>query len=162
MLIPKERVAVLIGKKGSDRRELEKLGGVKLWIDTNTNEVTVNGSSADKIYFAKRVVELVGRGFSPKSAIKLFDDKYSSDIINITDFGGKERKHRERIIGRLIGSKGKTKAIIEKETNTEIVVYGKTVSVLGRLEDIENARLAIESILRGSKEGTAFKFLKQE
>ena len=120
ILIPMERIAVLIGKKGNDRRALEKLGKVKFWIDSNSNEVTINSNDVDKIYFAKRVVELVGRGFSPKSAIKLFDDKYSSDIINITDFGGKERKHRERIIGRLIGSKGKTKAIIEKETNTSI------------------------------------------
>ncbi|MBT3582515.1 RNA-processing protein [Candidatus Woesearchaeota archaeon] len=162
ILIPMERIAVLIGKKGNDRRALEKLGKVKFWIDSNSNEVTINSNDVDKIYFAKRVVELVGRGFSPKSAAKIFDDKYSAELIDLSDFGAKERKQRERMVGRLIGTKGRTKLIMEKETNTEIVIYGKTIGILGKSDDVENARQAIEAILTGSKQGTAYKILKQD
>ena len=125
ILIPKERIAVLIGKKGEDRRTLEKIGGVKFWIDSNTNEVTINGSDAEKIFVAKRVVELVGRGFSPTSAGKVFDDNYCAELVDMRDFGAKERKQRERMVGRLIGTRGKTKAVMEKETGTEIIVYGR-------------------------------------
>jgi ribosomal RNA assembly protein len=161
ILIPKDRIAVLIGKKGEDRRALEKIGKIKFWIDSNTNEVTVNGSDVDKIFIAKRVVELVGRGFSPRSAAKVFDDKYCAALVDMRDFGAKERKQRERMVGRLIGTKGKTKAVMEKETNTEIIVYGKTVGILGKPEDVEAARMAVEALLRGSKQGSAFRLLKQ-
>jgi ribosomal RNA assembly protein len=162
ILIPQERVAALIGKGGSSRKEIEKKGGVKLWVDSNSNEITINGNDVDKLYFAKQVIELVGRGFAPKNACKLFDDKYCAEIIDITDFGAKEKKARQRILGRLIGTKGKSKNIIEKETNTEIVVFGKTVAILGKAEDVEHARRAVEALLSGSQYGSAFKFLKDK
>ena len=66
------------------------------------------------------------------------------------------------MVGRLIGTKGRTKLIMEKETNTEIVIYGKTIGILGKSDDVENARQAIEAILTGSKQGTAYKILKQD
>ena len=160
VLIPKDRIAVLIGKKGEDRRAIEKLGKVKLWIDSNTNEVTINSSKVDNIFFAKKVVMLVGRGFSPSSAAKVFNDKYCAELIDMRDYGAKERKQRERMVGRVIGTKGKTKAIIEKESNTEVIVYGKTVGILGQPEDVDRARRALESILEGSKSVTAFRILK--
>jgi len=160
VLIPQERVAVLIGKKGADRRNLEQKGDVKLWIDSKTHEITINGAE-DKIYFAARVVELVGRGFSPDTACKVFDDRYCAEIINLRDFGAKERKTRKSMLARLIGTEGKTKHIIEKDTNTAIVIYGKTVGIIGKPEDVEHARLAVEAILTGSKQGTAYKFLRE-
>jgi ribosomal RNA assembly protein len=161
VLIPKDRVAILIGRKGTSRRQIEKLGGVKLWVDSNSSEITLNGSNLNRIYFTKKVVELVARGFSPKSACKLFDEKYAAEILELRDFNAKERKDRKRILGRLIGTQGKTKNIIEKDTNTEIIIYGKTVSILGKTEDVEHARLAVESLLGGSKFGRAFRALKE-
>ena len=161
ILIPKDRIAVLIGKSGSSRKKIEKLGKIKLWIDSNSNEITINSRDADKIYFARKVVELIGRGFSPDSACRLFDDKYCAEIVDIRDFGGKERKDRKRILGRIIGSEGRTKHIIERETGTEIVVYGKTVSIIGEPEDAERARQAVETILSGSRQATAYRHLKE-
>ncbi len=160
ILIPKERIAILIGKKGADRRQIEKLGNVKIWVDSNSNEITVNANDIDKIYFARKVIELIARGFSPRSAMKLFNDKYCAEIIDIRDFGAKERKDRKRIIGRIIGTDGKTKRIIEKETHTEIVIYGKTAGIIGKPEDVDSARRSIESILSGSKQGSAYRILK--
>jgi ribosomal RNA assembly protein len=159
ILIPKERIAVLIGKSGTSRRSIEQKGKVKLWVDSNTNEVSISGT-VNNIYFAKKVVELVGRGFSPKSALKLYDEKFSAELCDVTDFGVKERKDRKRMLARIIGTKGKSKNIIEKETNTEIVIYGKTIGILGKPEDVEQARRAIEALLQGSEYGSAFRLLK--
>lgn len=160
VLIPAERIAVLIGKSGVSRKRIEQKGKVRLWINSSSNEVTINGAAAGDIYFTKQVVELIGRGFSPESACKLFDDRFCAEVVDIRDFGAKERKDRKRILGRIIGTKGKAKNIVEKETNTEIVIYGKTVGILGKPEDVERARHAIECLLSGSRHGTAYKHLK--
>jgi ribosomal RNA assembly protein len=160
ILIPKERIAVLIGKGGSSRRKIEKLTKVKLWIDTDTNEVTVNASDSEAIFLAKQVVSLVGRGFSPDSACKVLDDRYIADIVDVRDFGAAQRKDRTRLLGRIIGSEGKTKRKIEIETNTEIVIYGKTVGIIGKPEDVMKAKQAVEAVLSGSEQATAYRLLR--
>ena len=42
----------------------------------------------------------------------------------------------------------------------KIVVYGKTIGLLGRPEAVVHARHAVEALLTGSTHGTAYKFLK--
>jgi ribosomal RNA assembly protein len=160
ILIPKERIAVLIGKKGASRKKIEKLTKVKLWIDTTTNEVSFNASDAEAIFLGKQVVSLVGRGFSPESACKVLDDKYIADIVDVRDFGAAQRQDRKRLLGRIIGTDGKTKHKIETETNTEIVIYGKTVGILGKPEDVMKAKQAVEAVLSGSEQATAYRLLK--
>ena len=161
ILIPKDRIAVLIGKKGEARQSIEKLGKVKLWIDSNSNEVTINGS-VDGIYFARKVIELIGRGFSPESASKLFSEKFCAEVLDVSDFGAKNSKDRKRILARVIGTQGKSKHIIERNTGTEIVVYGKTVGILGKPDQVEHARRAVEALLSGSKHGSAYRLLKEK
>jgi ribosomal RNA assembly protein len=162
ILIPKERIAVLIGKAGSARKKIERLTKLKLWIDTDTNEVSFNSSSADAIFFAKQVVTLVGRGFSPDSACKVLDDRYIADIVDVRDFGASQRTDRKRLLGRIIGTDGKTKRKIEIETNTEIVIYGKTVGILGKPEDVMKAKQAVEAVLSGSEQATAYRLLRDK
>jgi len=160
VLIPKERVAVLIGKKGEARKRIEKEGKVKIWINSDSNEITIHGKDAEDVFFTKNVVELIGRGFSPDSACKILTGEYCADVFSIRDFGAKERKDRQRLLGRLIGTQGKAKRTIEKETTTEIVIYGKTIGILGKPENVDHARRAVEALLIGSTHGTAYKFLK--
>lgn len=158
ILIPKERIAVLIGKKGVGRKQMETKGNVKIWIDSDSNEVSIHGKSAEDVYFARQAVELIGRGFSPESACKVLTGEFCAELCDVRDFGAKEKKDRQRVLGRLIGTKGKAKNSIERETNTEIIVYGKTVGIIGKPEDVGHARRAVESLLSGSRHGTAYKF----
>ena len=63
----------------------------------------------------------------------------------------------ERIKGRIIGDGGKARVNMENLSNTNITVYGKTVSVIGEPIQLKLAIDAIESLLSGSMHGHVYK-----
>ena len=65
------------------------------------------------------------------------------------------------IKSRLIGTKGKTRISIEECSGCFISIYGKTVSIIGKYEQINIAREAINMIIRGSKHSKVYSFLQQ-
>jgi len=159
ILIPKERVAILIGSKGETKKQIEKKGKLKLKIFKD-GLVKIKAKDALQLWIGRQVVEAVGRGFNPKIAQKIFKEENSFELISLRDFG-KSKKKLERLRGRVIGTNGKTKRIIEKYTNTHISIYGKTIGIIGPTEGVQLARQAIEMILSGAKQGTAYRFLEQ-
>ncbi|MEK6826272.1 MAG: RNA-processing protein, partial [Nanoarchaeota archaeon] len=84
------------------------------------------------------------------------------EIINIKDFAGKSEKKLVRIKARLIGTKGKARRVIENMTNTEIVIYGKTISIIGKVENVDVAKRGTEILLRGAPHGNAYKYIERE
>ena len=71
--IPKKRVAVLIGTKGSTKRKIEKITSTKLTIDSELGFVTIKGEDSLKTYQTKSVIEAIGRGFNPNIALSLLN-----------------------------------------------------------------------------------------
>ena len=51
--IPKERVAVLIGKKGEIKKQIEEATNTKIKIDSNEGDVFISSKDALKVYTAK-------------------------------------------------------------------------------------------------------------
>ena len=47
-------------------------------------------------------------------------------------------------------------------TETYLSVYGKTISILGRPENVTTARKAIESLLAGSPHASVYKWLEKK
>lgn len=158
ILIPKSRIAVLIGEKGRDRKLIEKLGKVKLWIDSKEGLVEIKGEAVD-IWLAIKVVEAIGRGFSPRDAIILFKEGYAFEKINLK---AKTKKRQSTMKSRVIGTGGKIKELIQQKTNTLIAIQGKTICILGKSEDVMLARQTIERIVEGSKQGSALKYLQDK
>lgn len=158
--IPKDRIAVLIGKQGSMKKEIESQTETKLEIDSEEGDIFVSGNDALKLYSAREIIKAVGRGFNPEIALSLLKTDYVLEIINIADFI-KNKNHLERIRGRLIGSEGKSRRIIEDMAECNICVYGKTVSVIGLNENLPTAKKAIEMLLTGAPHSTVFKFLEK-
>ena len=78
-------------------------------------------------------------------------------IINLREFGGKSPEQIERIKGRIIGDGGKARVNVENLSNTNITVYGKTVSIIGEPTQLKLAIDAIESLLGGSMHGYVYK-----
>ena len=75
--IPKDRVAVLIGKNGEIKRELEERTGAKLNIDSETGEVEVDTEKVFEAIFHLTVLEIIraiGRGITPEKALRLLQD----------------------------------------------------------------------------------------
>ena len=158
VLIPKTRVAVVIGKKGSTKRSLEKYTRTKLKIGKE-GDVFIIGEDNLDVFIATSVIRAVGRGFNPDIARLLLNDEYTFEVINIKDFTkGSERK-LERLKSRLIGTKGGARHNIEKNTGTNISIFGKTVAIIGKYEQAILAKNAVEKLLKGSPHGNVYKYI---
>ncbi|MDA4128654.1 MAG: KH domain-containing protein [Thaumarchaeota archaeon] len=161
--VPLDRVGVLIGKGGSTMKSFEEKLGVEIVIDSKEGSVTVRAASFDSgdPLTAVRVVEAIGRGFSPHRARKLFDEDTAFEVIDLRDFAGKSDKAMERIRGRIIGLNGKSRRVIEELTECYISVYGRTVSIIGGVSDIQLASEAVRMLASGSPHKTVFNVLQK-
>lgn len=164
--IPKERIGVLIGKEGATKEHVENLTQTKLDIESETGSVTISPSENMEdplaVWKARYIIKAIGRGFSPETALKLLDDDYILDIINLPDFVGKSKKAILRQKGRIIGREGRTKEIIKEMTSVDISVYGKTVALIGDMERIQIAKEAVQMILEGIRHKTVYSFLEKK
>ena len=64
-----------------------------------------------------------------------------------------------RLKGRVIGQEGKARKYIESYCDVKMVVYGKTIGLVGELEKVAMAKQAIEMLLEGSPHGNVYKWL---
>ena len=159
--IPKERVAVLIGKRGKEKTFLEDETKTRINVDSKEGDVVITGNDAISLFSAREMIKAIGRGFNPEAARLLLKQDYVFESINLADFV-KTKDHLKRIKGRIIGSSGKSRKVIEELSESEICVYGKTVSMIGYVESCGLARKAIEMLLRGSTHATVYRWLEKE
>jgi ribosomal RNA assembly protein len=159
--IPKERIAILIGTKGETTKAIYKKTKIHLNIDSGTGEVLIEGEGED-FFKAVDIVKAIGRGFSPERAFNLSKKDCLLKIIEIPEFTGKNASAQEAKRGRVIGKHGQARKEIEKSTGAMISVYGKTVSIIADVKDIEKATDAVELLLQGSSHETVEHFLKHE
>ncbi len=159
--IPKERVAVLIGKNGETKKELEESTSTEIDIDSKEGDVTLTGADAIQLYTAREIIKAVARGFNPEIAKNLLKQDYTYEQISIKDFISNPN-HLARLKGRVIGTEGKSRKMIEELSEADISVYGKTISIIGRAENVDTARRAIESLLSGSPHANVYKWLEKQ
>ncbi|HVP41075.1 MAG TPA: KH domain-containing protein [Candidatus Krumholzibacteriaceae bacterium] len=165
--VPKERVAILIGPNGAVRTHIEEKLNVKLKIDSETGDVqiTLNPEAPDPtaLFRAKDIVTAIGRGFSPEHAYKLLDNEETIlEIIDLHETIGKSEADLKRLKGRVIGKEGRTRSLIEELTETNVSIYGHTISIIGGTEQVEIAKQAIRMLLRGSLHSTVYRFLHKK
>jgi ribosomal RNA assembly protein len=165
--IPKERVGVLIGPEGKTKKHAEEKLKVELQIDSEAGDVTItmaeNADDPSTLFKAKDLVTAIGRGFSPEHAFRLVRDEDAVlDVIDLRNAFGKSEADIKRVQGRIIGMNGKTRRIIEELTDTNVSVYGHTVSIIGTVEQVQIAREAIEMLVKGSMHGTVYRFLHRK
>ena len=158
ILIPKARVAVLIGTKGSVKRAIEKRGNIKLKISQD-GTVRIKADGALDLSVASDVVEAVGRGFNPNLAKELFKENFAFDLMRMEDYT--KKKGLKRIRGVIIGTRGKMRRSIEESTGTHISIYGKTICIVGPSDSIVKAHKAIEMLLTGAKHSSVYRFLEK-
>lgn len=158
--IPKARIPMLVGKRGTVKRLIEQRTKAKLQIDSSQGDVRISSDDGLHVYVAREVVTAVGRGFHPDTALKLTDMESSFIVLPLPESG--KKKYLLRIKGRLIGSEGKTRHIIEEMTETHISVYGKTVAIIGQQEHALAARKAVEMLLEGSPHAHVYRFLEKK
>ena len=162
--IPMERIGVLIGPGGETKRLLEAMTGTKILIDSESGEVTIDESAAKDKFLAIKVRDIVlaiGRGFSEERAFRLLGDDSYFVVLDIKDHA----RTPERIVqvrARVIGTRGKTRRIIEELTGADMSVYGHTVSLIADDFQLPIAQEAVEMLLRGSEHKTVYRFLERK
>ena len=159
--IPQERVAVLIGTNGTTKREIEETTKNKLEI-SKEGDVTISGNDGLELYVTKEIIKAIARGFNPKIALLLLKQDYTLEIIDMKTIAGKSKNTLLRLKGRVIGKGGKSREEIERLTDCNISVYGKTVGIIGETQAVSLARRAIAMLLQGSMHKTVFRFLEKQ
>lgn len=160
-MIPKERIAVLLGPNGQTKREIEKKTRCKIEVDSKSGDVSIEGEDAALALTATNVVRAIGRGFSPEHAYKLFDEDMYLEVIQLQDILGKNWKALQSKKGRIIGKEGMIRKKIEQDTRALISVYGKTVSIIGKPDAVERAVHAVNMLLKGAEHATVLNYLRQ-
>ncbi len=163
ILIPRERIGVVIGKKGETKKSLEEELGVRLEVDSRSGEVKIfaKQDNADMLLKAREIIRAIGRGFSPEKALLLKNDEYVLIVIDLTEYAN-TKNALVRIRSRLIGKKGKARLLIEEATNTYISIYGKTASIIGKWENAALAEEALRKLASGSPHSRVYDWLYQQ
>jgi len=157
--IPKDRVGVVIGKGGETKRLVEQKAGVTLDV-THEGSVSIKSEDGLNLWKGRDVVKAIGRGFNPKFALNLSKEGYAFTIINLDEiFHGRESDIK-RIKARVIGENGKARKTMETLSNSKISVYGKTVSIIAREEDMGPIEEALKMIMDGAHHAKVYKFLE--
>src|SRR3989344_7259721 len=159
--VPKSRSAVIIGKEGSVKKEIEEGTKTNLKIDSNEGDIFITGEDGLGIYSAREIIRAIARGFNPEVARNLLKPDYVFEIVDVSEYVGKSKEAMLRLKGRVIGKEGKTRHLIEELAECNISVFGKTISIIGTAESAANARRAIESLLRGSTHANVYKWLER-
>jgi len=161
--IPIERIGVLIGPRGVVKRRLEEHFDVRISIDSDSGSVEISPASGStdpaNIYTVMNIVKAIGRGFSPRKAMKLGEEDHGLVIIDLTDHVGRSKNALKRVRGRIIGRSGKARAMLEELTETLISVYGDTVAIIGRVDRLPVAREAVMMLIKGAFHSTVWRYL---
>ncbi len=152
--IPNKMKRILLKDK-EGRKNVEKLTNTNITIEEQTK---IEGESFG-VYQAKQVLKAFGRGFSIKEALCLLDDEYGLEIIDLSDLIN-SRNRMKIVKGRIIGTGGKTKELIEKYTETNLSISGKTVSILGTWDKIKVSKEAVMMLIEGCSHSRLYKWLE--
>jgi ribosomal RNA assembly protein len=159
--IPQDRIAVLIGKDGEVKELVEKETKTNLNIDSKEGDVSISGDDPISLFTCAEIVKAVGRGFNPEVALSLKKLDYILEIISISDYA-KTQNDVIRLRGRVIGKEGKARRVIEDILEVSVVIYGKTISIIGRGDSVALARRALESLLNGSPHSNVYQWLEKQ
>jgi ribosomal RNA assembly protein len=157
IVIPEERMK-LLKRDEKWKEQLRKFSDAKVELN---DEVSIESEDPFQVLRLKEVFKAFGRGFDFNTALNMLDEEYFLEIIEVKEFSGKSRKRQLVLKGRVIGTKGKMKKMIEKYCDVKIAIYGKTISILGRWNNLRKAKKAIEMILSGAMHTTVYRFLER-
>lgn len=158
--LEKDRVPVFIGKDGNMKKEIEEKFNSKIDIDSNTGEVIVESEVSVNIFVISNVISAVNMGHNPINAVKLEDENYVLDTIDIKDYV-RNHDRLKTVMGRIIGKEGSTRKIIEEVTRCSVSVKDSFVSVIGPYENILVVHEAIEMLAKGASHKSFYSFMER-
>lgn len=155
ILIPQKRAELLDKKLLAELRKR-----LKCKIELTENEIIIEGEPYDE-YNAKNVLTAFGRGFDLNKAYKLLSDDYFFQQINLKDVL-RNKDQIMRVKARIIGTQGKAKEYIESVSGADIAVFGSSISIIGKIDDIKVAEAAVRILVDGGTHKTAYLVMDKE
>ncbi len=137
------------------RKELEKKLNVK--IEIRGRKVVLDGDTVDE-YDALQVFEAIGFGFSVNRALALTEEDVVFRKIHIKNH---TKRSLRSVLGRLIGTYGKTRKTISEISGCDILVKGGEAGIIGDAERVEDVERAIIHLIEGSKQSNMYRFLER-
>ena len=160
--IPVDRVGSVVGKSGRTKLWIEEKCYVNLDIDSRSGEIHI--STDDKIsnpLLAVDLIQSIAHGFSKVRASNLLDEDKFLSIIDLTQYYKKSSHSISRIKSRVIGQNGKARQVIEELSDTNISVYGHSISIIGSFEQIKLVENAINLLISGAQHKTVYALLQK-
>lgn len=162
--VPGERIGVLIGRKGAVIGKIKQECRVNVDVESESGNVIVRYDSSSLIegnpFKALEIISAIARGFSPERAFKLLDEDFVFQLLDIKDYVGKSQSSMNRLKGRIIGERGKSRRTIEELSGADVSVYGHTVGFIGIFEAIKVAVEAIVLLSKGSSHRSVYAMLQ--
>jgi ribosomal RNA assembly protein len=162
--VPGERIGVLIGKKGAVVERIKQECRVGVEIESETGNVVVRYDSLSLLegnpFKALEVISAIARGFSPERAFKLLREDVVFQLVDMRDYVGTSQSSMNRLKGRIIGERGKSRRTIEELSGADVSVYGHTVGFIGIFQAIKVAVEAIIMLSRGSSHKSVYAMLQ--
>lgn len=162
--VPGERIGVLIGRKGAVIGKIKQKCRVNVDVESESGNVIVRYDSSSLIegnpFKALEIISAIARGFSPDRAFKLLDEDVVFQLLDIRDYVGNSQSSMNRLKGRIIGERGKSRRTIEELSGADVSVYGHTVGVIGIFEAIKVAVEAIVLLSKGSSHRSVYAMLQ--
>ncbi len=158
--IDPDRLGVIIGKKGEVKKKIETLTNTKIEINEKEGVIKIIGDDMDNVLVASNIIKAINLGFSPEKAFILLDRDMNLHIIDVyTYLKKRDENNLRRVLGRIIGEKGKAKRIIEETTETYISIYRNYVAIIGSFEGIYLADEAIKMLALGKPHKVVYEHL---
>ena len=162
--VPGERIGVLIGRKGTVIDKIKQECRVNVEIESESGNVIVGYDSRSLIegnpFKALEIISAIARGFSPERALKLLNEDFVFQLLDIRDYIGNSQSSMNRLKGRIIGEKGKSRRTIEELSGADVSVYGHTIGFIGIFEATKVAVEAIILLSRGSSHRSVYAMLQ--
>ena len=165
--VPRDRIGVIIGKNGKVKGEIQDKCNVLIEIDSKSGDAIISSqpelmSTRMEPFKAVEVITAISKGFSPRRAYRLIDGEEDTfQLIDLRDFAGKSSNSMERIKGRIIGEQGKSRRTIEDLTGVYISVYGHSVGLIGKSDQIKIASDAVTMLSKGKSHKTVYTMLQE-
>jgi len=131
---------------------------LKVKITTNKKQITIDGDPLDE-YEAEKVLEAIDFGFTTNQSLNLTDPDFEFRKLNIKDYT--RRKNLREVKARIIGTKGKTKKTLEDISGCSLIIKDNAVGILGPIDAVESATIAIGNLIKGTKQGNIYRYLEK-